>query len=708
MKPITRSTGARVVAALIVALLLGAGTARAVKVDFLWIIDNSPSMADKQATLSAAADNIASQLANASCSMDWRMAVAYTDAQVAPSSNDVCSGSPGPGRRRVCPFTSDINVFKNGTAQCAYVKAGTCGDSTERGFSSAAIAINDFLAGSGCAAVPGTDCALRPDARLVNIFFTDTGEQTPASSPAPGEGDDSVSSWLKYFDDYDLMAPGMQRAQVHGILCPFRPTPSNPAPCGDTLADPTLFDRYSSVIAQMGGTEGSIADLSHLSEAITAIVDASIAGACCGNGHLDPGEECDDGNLNDGDCCSSSCKIESSTTMCRAAAGPCDVAEFCTGTSSTCPADDFKPATFQCRGATGACDVAEFCSGASATCPADVLRPSTFECRPSVGACDLAEFCTGTSGLCPSDAKSTGTCRAAAGSCDVAESCDGVSNDCPADAFKASSVKCRAAAGECDVAETCSGTNAACPADHKRTDVCRASTGPCDPEERCDGSADTCPADLLTADGTTCSDGDKCTQGDVCHAGQCAGTPVTCTASDQCHEAGVCDPNTGTCTNPVKHDGSTCDDGNACTEHESCWNGRCIAGTAVNCNDGETCTADTCNPATGCVHRHFEGMAALDCFCSAGLPQNTCSNQRVPLCVPKHLMRACRLMARAHEAKPKKAHRLLVRAEALLSKGGRLARRANRQGRISTTCMTSLAGSLDDAAGRLQEIIATP
>ena len=101
-------------------------------------------------------------------------------------------------------------------------------------------------------------------------------------------------------------------------------------------------------------------------------------------------------------------------------------------------------------------------------------------------------------------------------------------------------------------------------------------------------------------------------------------------------------------------------------------------------------------------------MAALDCFCSAGLPQNTCSNQRVPLCVPKHLMRACRLMARAHEAKPKKAHRLLVRAEALLSKGGRLARRANRQGRISTTCMTSLAGSLDDAAGRLQEIIATP
>src|SRR5262249_30077555 len=126
MKAISRSTGFRIVAALAVALL-GARPARAVKVDFLWIIDNSPSMADKQATLSAAATNIADQLANASCSIDWRMAVAYTDLQVPPSSNDVCSGSPGPGRRRVCPFTNDINVFKNGTSECAYVKAGTCG-----------------------------------------------------------------------------------------------------------------------------------------------------------------------------------------------------------------------------------------------------------------------------------------------------------------------------------------------------------------------------------------------------------------------------------------------------------------------------------------------------------------------------------------------------------------------------------------------------
>src|SRR5262249_994154 len=36
----------------------------------------------------------------------------------------------------------------------------------------------------------------------------------------------------------------------------------------------------------------------------------------CGNGVLDPGEQCDDGNELDGDCCSSFCLFEPSTTPC--------------------------------------------------------------------------------------------------------------------------------------------------------------------------------------------------------------------------------------------------------------------------------------------------------------------------------------------------------------------------------------------------------
>ena len=71
-------------------------------------------------------------------------------------------------------------------------------------------------------------------------------------------------------------------------------------------------------------------------------------------------------------------------------------------------------------------------------------------------------------------------------------------------------------------------------------------------------------------------------------------------------------------------------------------------------------------------------------------------------------MRACRLIARAHEAKPKKAHRLMLRAQTVFTKGSRLAQRANRRGRISTTCTASITGPFDDAAGRLEEILTAP
>jgi cysteine-rich repeat protein len=33
-------------------------------------------------------------------------------------------------------------------------------------------------------------------------------------------------------------------------------------------------------------------------------------GGCCRNGRIDPGEECDDGNLSSGDGCSETCEID--------------------------------------------------------------------------------------------------------------------------------------------------------------------------------------------------------------------------------------------------------------------------------------------------------------------------------------------------------------------------------------------------------------
>ena len=203
---------------------------------------------------------------------------------------------------------------------------------------------------------------------------------------------------------------------------------------------------------------------------------------------------------------SGNCSIQTplpSGTQCRAAAGTCDVAESCDGSSTLCPADSLVPSGTECRGSAGTCDVAESCTGSSAACPTDVFQPSSVECRGAAGLCDIAESCTGSSAACPGDAiqPSGYECRGAAGTCDLAETCDGSTTACPSDAFQPSTFECRGSAGDCDVAESCTGSSAACPTDVFQPDTyeCRASTATCDPAETCTGTGATCPANVVNA-----------------------------------------------------------------------------------------------------------------------------------------------------------------------------------------------------------------
>jgi hypothetical protein len=76
---------------------------------------------------------------------------------------------------------------------------------------------------------------------------------------------------------------------------------------------------------------------------------------------------------------------------------------------------------------------------------------------------------------------------------------------------------------------------------------------------------------------------------------------VVCTASDSCHDVGTCSPGTGTCSNPVKPDGTACSDGDACTTADACSSGACAGGPPIVCDDSDVCTADACTPAIGCV-----------------------------------------------------------------------------------------------------------
>lgn len=86
----------------------------------------------------------------------------------------------------------------------------------------------------------------------------------------------------------------------------------------------------------------------------------------------------------------------------------------------------------------------------------------------------------------------------------------------------------------------------------------------------------------LAPDGTPCNDGNLCTQVDTCQGGVCMGSsPVVCAVLDPCHP-GACDPGTGLCSNPPAPDGTPC---------------------RLVCIAGETCQAGVCTlPTTGCIN----------------------------------------------------------------------------------------------------------
>lgn len=112
-----------------------------------------------------------------------------------------------------------------------------------------------------------------------------------------------------------------------------------------------------------------------------------------------------------------------------------------------------------------------------------------------------------------------------------------------------------------------------------------------------------------------CDDGDPCTTGDGCENRRCvAGTPRNCDDGDPC-TADSCDPEAGCLNSPVE--GPTCDDGDVCTTGDTCAVGGCT-GTPRDCNDGNLCTDDLCDPARGCVHRPNQAWCDDQDPCTSG------------------------------------------------------------------------------------------
>jgi hypothetical protein len=101
------------------------------------------------------------------------------------------------------------------------------------------------------------------------------------------------------------------------------------------------------------------------------------------------------------------------------------------------------------------------------------------------------------------------------------------------------------------------------------------------------------------ANGTSCTDGNVCNGAESCQNGVCGGgTPLDCNDGNPC-TADSCDPVLGCGSSPVP-DGTSCADGNACNGAETCVGGTCQGGTPPNCDDVNVCTTDSCDPFVGC------------------------------------------------------------------------------------------------------------
>jgi hypothetical protein len=109
---------------------------------------------------------------------------------------------------------------------------------------------------------------------------------------------------------------------------------------------------------------------------------------------------------------------------------------------------------------------------------------------------------------------------------------------------------------------------------------------------------------MPVVNGTACADADLCDGSETCSAGVCSasGTPLRCSDGNPC-TSDSCNPASGACVSTPVADGTLCPDGNKCDGSETCVAGACTgAGAPLACHDDNPCTSDTCVATIGCVY----------------------------------------------------------------------------------------------------------
>jgi hypothetical protein len=328
-------------------------------------------------------------------------------------------------------------------------------------------------------------------------------------------------------------------------------------------------------------------------------------GSCC-PGCVDGNGVCQPGNT------VSQCGVSSpqnGLVKCKS----CDDGNICNNdscVSGVCAAP--TPKAGNCPDAT-VCNGAEVCG--NGTCnPGTPLNcndnnPCTVDsCDPVLGckhvAVEAGTSCDNDANKCNGTAKCDGTeCKPlAAVDCD-----DG--NICTTDS-------CTAATGVCVHTNNtldCSDNNLCTLVDKCSGGTCMGSGEPnCNDNEAC--TTDSCDRTkgclhAAVAENTPCDDGNDCSTGDKCIAGKCSfvmgkdcndNNPCT---KDSC-SANVCGPVPENDTTPCVFD--------RCHINSECQAGKCSQGDAINCDDGNPCTTDSCDAASGCKHVNADGGDCSD------------------------------------------------------------------------------------------------
>jgi hypothetical protein len=221
--------------------------------DFLFVVDDSGSMATSQAALGEAANAVAARLGNSQ--LDWRIALVTTSYGATYSDN----------RNVFRGFTRNIDQFKAWLQQNA-----TCPDATqgcwigingiadEVHLKPARKAVNDMTSAN----TTDVNKRYRAGARLVVIILTDTRDQS-TNGATPGTGN-TLDEFITYFKSGN---PTTKAIQMHGIIC----DPDDGGKCNSQ--EDHLIPVHKDAIQALGGIVGSIRTPVSIQTAINSIMD---------------------------------------------------------------------------------------------------------------------------------------------------------------------------------------------------------------------------------------------------------------------------------------------------------------------------------------------------------------------------------------------------------------------------------------------------